>query len=130
MLTGMDQGPALLTARPNLEAKDVPALAAWLEETLGFTTEVVMGDPVTFAIVRCDGAALALAASDSPAIPSVPACYIEVTGVDRLHEQCLLSGAEVTPPSDRPWGLRDFVVEAPSGHLLAVGERIGAPVTV
>jgi len=68
-----------------------------------------------------------LHATDSPAIPSVPACYLEVTGLDRLHQQCLLSGAEVTPPIERPLGRRDFVVEAPSGHLLAVGKRLAVP---
>ena len=34
--------------------------------------------------------------------------------------------AELT---DRPWGLRDFVVQLPSGHQIAFGERIGGGVT-
>jgi hypothetical protein len=121
----MDQEHFILSARPNLEAKDVPALALWLEEALGFTIEVTMGDPINFAIVKhSGGASMALVGSDSPAIPSVPACYLMVTGVDHLHEQCLLSGADTTVPNDRPWGLRDFVVEAPSGHLLALGQPV------
>ena len=34
-------------------------------------------------------------------------------------------GAVVTPLTDHPWGLRDFVIEIPGGHRLALGERIG-----
>ena len=30
----------------------------------------------------------------------------------------------VTGLTDHPWGLRDFVVEMPGGHRLALGERI------
>jgi hypothetical protein len=30
----------------------------------------------------------------------------------------------VTGLADHPWGLRDFVVEMPGGHRLALGERI------
>jgi hypothetical protein len=29
------------------------------------------------------------------------------------------------PLTDHPWGLRDFVIEIPGGHRLALGERIG-----
>ena len=35
---------------------------------------------------------------------------------------CVVAGL-----TDRPWGLRDFVVEMPGGHRLALGERITQP---
>jgi hypothetical protein len=31
------------------------------------------------------------------------------------------------PLTDHPWGLRDFVVEIPGGHRLALGERVRGP---
>ena len=33
----------------------------------------------------------------------------------------------VMPLTDHPWGLRDFVIEIPGGHRLALGERVSGP---
>jgi hypothetical protein len=32
-----------------------------------------------------------------------------------------------TPLTDHPWGLRDFVIEIPGGHRIALGRRTGGP---
>ena len=51
--------------------------------------------------------------------------HIGVTGVDDLYGLCQRRGATVVAPlTDHPWGLRDFVIEIPGGHRLALGERI------
>lgn len=64
----------------------------------------------------------------TPAVNATTAAYIAVTGIDDLHEQCAARGARiVTGLADHPWGLRDFVVEMPGGHRLALGERIAPP---
>ena len=66
--------------------------------------------------------------SRDPGVNRTTAAYIGVTGVDDLHEQCAAHGARiVTGLADHPWGLRDFVVEMPGGHRLALGERIAPP---
>ena len=68
---------------------------------------------------------LALVRSPTPGVNATTAAYIGVTGVDELHEQCAARGARiVTGLADHPWGLRDFVLEMPGGHRLALGERI------
>ncbi len=57
--------------------------------------------------------------------PGATAAYIGVTDVDGLHDHCQRDGATVVMPlTDHPWGLRDFVIEIPGGHRLALGERI------
>ena len=33
-------------------------------------------------------------------------------------------GVRVTPPGDRPWGIRDFTVDDPTGVLWRIGQRI------
>jgi len=48
--------------------------------------------------------------------------------VDGLHAECQRRGIPITTPlTDQPWGLRDFVIEIPGGHRLALGQRISPP---
>ena len=76
-------------------------------------------------LLRRDAVGLALVQSPTSGVNATTAAYIGVTGVDDLHEQCAARGARiVTGLADHPWGLRDFVVEMPGGHRLALGERI------
>lgn len=44
---------------------------------------------------------------------------------DRVTEQKLAEryGVKVSPPGDRPWGIRDFVLVDPSGVLWRIGEN-------
>lgn len=35
-------------------------------------------------------------------------------------------GVRVLPPADRPWGIRDFTVDDPTGVLWRIGQRIDA----
>jgi uncharacterized glyoxalase superfamily protein PhnB len=78
-------------------------------------------------LLRRDAVGLALVRSATPGVNSTTAVYLGVTGVDDLHDKCAAHGAPiVTGLEDHPWGLRDFVVEMPGGHRLALGERIAA----
>ncbi|MGH9095658.1 MAG: hypothetical protein ACRDXE_10900 [Acidimicrobiales bacterium] len=89
--------------RPHLEVTDLGPTVAFLRDVLGF------------AVVR----------TADPAVNETTTCYITVTEVDTLHDICERQGARVTSAlADHPWGLRDFVVEVPGGHRLAIGERL------
>jgi predicted enzyme related to lactoylglutathione lyase len=113
-----------LNCRPNLEVADLAPATAFLREVLGFEVEVdepAMG----LVLLRHDAVGLALVRSATPGVNTTTAAYIGVTGVDDLHQQCAAHGVRiVTGLADHPWGLRDFVVEMPGGHRLALGERI------
>ncbi len=113
-----------LSCRPNLEVDDLAPAAAFLRDVLGF--EVDVDEPAMgLILLHRDGVGLALVRSATPGVNSTTAVYIGVTGVDDLHEQCAASGAPIVAGlADHPWGLRDFVVEMPGGHRLAIGERI------
>lgn len=66
--------------------------------------------------------------SPRPGVNATTAAYIGVTGVEDLHEQCAARGVRiVTGLADHPRGLRDFVVEMPRGHRLALSERTAEP---
>ncbi len=95
-------------------------------DVLGFTVEVTMGEPASFAILVSGDASLALASTVDPAVAGIASVYLEVDDVDAAHARASAAGCEPTEPVDHPWGLRDFVVRDPDGHLLAIGARTGA----
>lgn len=113
-----------LSCRPNLEVDDLAPAVAFLREVLGFEVEV--DEPgMGLMLLRRDVVGLALVRSATPGVNATTAAYLGVTGVDDLHDACVAGGARiVTGLQDHPWGLRDFVVEMPGGHRLALGERI------
>ena len=113
-----------LSCRPNLEVGELAPAAAFLRDVLGFEVEVDEPE-MGLMLLRRDAVGLALVRSASPGINATTAAYIGVTGVDDLHARCTARGARVVAGlTDHPWGLRDFVVEMPGGHRLALGERI------
>ena len=47
-------------------------------------------------------------------------------GVDRLYELALQNGMIVTyPPTDEPWGVREFHLRHPDGHMFRVSAGLG-----
>ena len=116
-----------LSCRPNLEVDDLAPAAAFLRDVLGF--EVDVDEPeMGLMLLHRSAVGLALVRSATPGVNATTAAYIGVTGVDDLHERCAAHGAPITSGlTDHPWGLRDFVVQMPGGHRLALGERITQP---
>jgi predicted enzyme related to lactoylglutathione lyase len=117
---------ALLSCRPNLEVTDLGPTVGFLRDVLGFTVEVD-DEAMGLVLLSNGGVGLAVVKTADPGVNRTTTCYIGVTDVDDLHDRCAASGAPITSPlTDHPWGLRDFVVEAPGGHRLAFGERIAS----
>jgi lactoylglutathione lyase len=53
--------------------------------------------------------------------------FIEVAGVDGVHEQ-IRSRAKVIMPLVTQWyGLREFAIEDPDGYVITFAERIATP---
>jgi catechol 2,3-dioxygenase-like lactoylglutathione lyase family enzyme len=51
--------------------------------------------------------------------------YMEVDDVDVLHDEFVQQGALIlSPPADRPYGMREFVVATPDGHRFVVGQSV------
>jgi predicted enzyme related to lactoylglutathione lyase len=119
---------SLLSYRPNLEVTDVQATADFLAGLLGFEVETVVGEPPFLALLRAGEVGLAVVLAEKPGVNSTTAGYLGVTDVDALHERCRERGVPVTTPlTDHPWGLRDFVIEIPGGHRIALGQRVSGP---
>jgi uncharacterized glyoxalase superfamily protein PhnB len=48
--------------------------------------------------------------------------YFHVDGLDRYHDDLVARGALVaSPPSDKPWGMREMGVHTPDGHRMMFG---------
>jgi Glyoxalase/Bleomycin resistance protein/Dioxygenase superfamily len=116
----------VLAARPNLEVSDVAVALRWFEP-FGLVAVTTMGDPPEFALVGHHGQVLsALGAAEEPAVPAIASCYIEVKGIEELHDLVQRLGFELSHPlTTHPWGMTDLVVRGPDGHQLTFGERTG-----
>ena len=118
----MSEGIELLQFRPSLFVADVARSTAFYRDVIGMPVHVEFPDG-SFAMLGGHGAAeLALVAHDAP--PQGEA-YLYVRGVEALLARCEAAGFEITRPLEtKPWGLRDFVVRDPDGHLIGIGERV------
>ena len=52
--------------------------------------------------------------------------YVTVEGLDALHQEVAVRGAEViSEPTTEPWGMREFGIRTPDGHRIRFGEPVG-----
>jgi len=50
-----------------------------------------------------------------------------VDDVDAAHGRCLREGIEVIcPPTDQPWGVREFLIRHPDGHYFRLSGHVAA----
>jgi len=112
-----------LKSRTTLGVRDVLASIDFYARALGFDVVVTMGEPANFALLANRDVGLGLTQVEVPPVGDYACCYVDVDGVEALHERCVEAGARITNPLTRwPWGTYDFVVADPDGHQLAFGE--------
>jgi uncharacterized glyoxalase superfamily protein PhnB len=119
--------------QPVLPVPDVAAAAEWFGRVLGFTVDFLHGEPPVHGRVKLgdrswgDPVYLHLTQAAAPIRPCGEIRLHVGHDIDGLYRHVQASGAEVdAPPIDRPWGLREFVVVAPGGHRLCLGQPTGA----
>jgi catechol 2,3-dioxygenase-like lactoylglutathione lyase family enzyme len=122
--------------QPVLPVPDVDAAAAWFCDVLGFEIDFIVGTPAQHGRVRLgdrswgDPIYLHLSRSDAAVQPCGEMRLHVGHDLDGLHAHVLAQGGRVTlPPIDQPWGLREFVVQGPGGHLLRLCAEIAPTVT-
>ena len=116
---------SFLSARPTIEVRDVTVSLALYRDVLGFEARDTMGDPPWFAILERGGAVITIVRADAPAVASVASVYLEVDDVDAVHRACLDAGVELTSElTSHAWGMKDFTLRDPTGHQIAVGQRL------
>jgi uncharacterized glyoxalase superfamily protein PhnB len=118
-----DPNDPLQSASPILKVADVPAAMKYFQSVLGFAEEFTADQPVTYAGVARGKVVFHLSShADATANARL---YIYVKGLDKLHEEVKTKGAQIThPPADQPYGMREFTVKTPDGHILIFAEGI------
>jgi uncharacterized glyoxalase superfamily protein PhnB len=123
--------PLLRGPRYVIAVHDLERSARYYRDVLGFEVREV-GDPGWRFFVR-DGCFImagecpdALSARDLGDHSYV--AYVEVAGIDRLHEEVTARGAALIKPlRDEPWAMREFGVRTVDGHRIMFGSPPRAP---
>ena len=114
---------------PVFLVRDVIRARDYYADKLGFRTPRMWGDPPTFCIPQRDGMELMLnqVGADDEFQPNSRfdgrfSAYFWVRDADALHAEFEAAGADIVCPlEDQPYGMREFQVRDPDGHLLGFG---------
>jgi lactoylglutathione lyase len=121
---------------PNLLVQDIDRSAAFYRDVLGFSVKQSVPDaaPFVFLWMERDGVPVFLNDAraiehDFPGAASKPSggtatMFFVVTGVDALHDKVAPMVRVVMPLKTQFYGMREFAVEDPDGHLLTFAERV------
>jgi lactoylglutathione lyase len=120
---------------PNLLVSNLERSLAFYVDTLGFERGMTVPDapPFVFASVTSEPVEIflndaATAVKEYPAFAGKPigatgTLYIEVEGVDALHDRIKSTVKIVMPIATQFYGMREFGIEDPDGYVLTFGER-------
>ena len=121
---------------PNLLVADIDRSAAFYQDLLGFQVKQTVPDvaPFVFMWLERDGVSVFLndpksVAHDFPdAMRRTPGgtatMFFVVSDVDALHAQVAPHGPIVMALKTQFYGMREFAMEDPDGHLLTFAERV------
>ena len=121
---------------PNLIVRDVARSTAFYRDVLGFSINQTVPDeaPFVFVWLEKDGVPVFLnditaAAHDYPDAAKLPpggtvAMFFVITGVDDYHAAIASKATVVMPLKTQFYGMREFAVEDPDGHILTFAERV------
>jgi uncharacterized glyoxalase superfamily protein PhnB/GNAT superfamily N-acetyltransferase len=110
---------------PILYSSNVVKSLAFYMEILGFENKWDWGNPPTFGGVRKQGVEIFFCENGQ----GNPGTWISVMidQVDEYYESLKAKGAKILePPANRPWGLREMLVEDPDGHRIRFGQHAGS----
>lgn len=120
------------SVQPVLPVPDVAAAADWFCRVLGFELDFLHGEPVVHGRVKLgdrsngDPVYIHLSRREGPIQPCGETRLHVGHDIDGLHAHIVSAGGTVLqPPTDQPWGLREMVVQGPSGHPLVLAAEVG-----
>jgi uncharacterized glyoxalase superfamily protein PhnB len=128
--------PQFKKLTPNLLVANVERSLAFYVETLGFARGMTVPDasPFVFAAVTSGDVEIfvndaATAVKEYPAFAGKPigatgTMYIEVEGVDALHERIKSSVTITMPLVTQFYGMREFGILDPDGYVITFAERV------
>jgi predicted enzyme related to lactoylglutathione lyase len=111
---------------------DIERSVAYYRDRLGFACEVY-GDPPDFIVATRDEVKILMAHCEEPErivpnwriVPNVWNVFIGVDDVEAIYEEVQRRGAEIDYTLyNAPSGFREFGVQDPDGHDIAIGQPI------
>ena len=121
---------------PNLLVRDVAKSTVFYRDVLGFTMGETVPDkePFVFVWMKHGDVSVFLndinaAAHDYPAAASLPqggtaALFFILTDVDGYHAQVAPRAKVIMPLKTQFYGMREFAVTDPDGHIITFAERV------
>jgi lactoylglutathione lyase len=128
--------PHFTKLTPNLLVANVERSLAFYTDTLGFARGMTVPEqsPLVFASVTSGPVEIflndaATAVKEYPAFAGKPlgatgTLFIEVEGVDALHDRLKASAKIVMPIVTQFYGMREFAIEDPDGYVITFAERV------
>jgi uncharacterized glyoxalase superfamily protein PhnB len=112
------------TVIPELAYRDVAEAAAWLCEAFGFEERLRIANHRAQLSVGA-GAMVVTEAGPSAQADPTHSVMVRVEDVDRHHARAVQHGARVVrPPTDYPYGERQYTVVDPGGHVWTFSQTI------
>jgi uncharacterized glyoxalase superfamily protein PhnB len=106
---------------PELPYADVREAADWLCRAFGFTERLRIGNHRAQLVLGA-GSIVVVQGAD---LQCACAILVRVNDVDKHFAQARQSGAQIiSPPSDYPYGERQYTVEDPGGHRWTFSQSI------
>jgi uncharacterized glyoxalase superfamily protein PhnB len=112
------------TVIPVLAYPDVAEASRWLCDAFGFRERLRIGVH-RIQLLYGDGAVVANQAAGGGGGDSLHSVLVRVEDADRHREQAERAGARVlSPPTDYPYGERQYTAEDPGGHRWTFSQSI------
>jgi catechol 2,3-dioxygenase-like lactoylglutathione lyase family enzyme len=123
---------------PNLLVRDIDRSTEFYRDVLGFTVKQTVPDvpPFVFVWLERDGVPVFLndpkaIEHDFPGASGRPTggtatLFFVISGVDALHDVVSRRVTVIMPLKTQFYGMREFAVEDPDGHILTFAERVDA----
>ena len=121
----------MLASNPVLAVNDLERSAAWYRDVLGCA--IAEPDPGNWIFCRSGSIEIMLGrCEDAPPASTIGdhsyVAYLRVDDVDAFHRRAVGEGAEVVkPPTDEPWGMREFAIRSPDGHRFMLAQPTREP---
>jgi uncharacterized glyoxalase superfamily protein PhnB len=128
--------PQFKKLTPNLLVANVERSLAFYVDTLGFAPGMTVPEasPFLFASVVSGGVEIffndaAAAVKEYPAFAGKPigatgTMFIELEGVDALHDRISPSVTITMPLVNQFYGMREFAIVDPDGYVITFAERV------
>jgi lactoylglutathione lyase len=122
---------------PNLLVQDIDRSTTFYCDVLDFSIKQTVPEkaPFVFVWLERDGVPVFLndpkaVAHDFPDAPrrragGTATLFFVITGVDALHDRVAPHTAILMPLKTQFYGMREFAIEDPDGHILTFAERVG-----